>query len=137
MHASSQVSPQAWVGGQAGSPTHPPSSQRSPVVQNRPSSQAPVLATLPQVPSPSQTSSVQTLSSSVQGVPAAELPTAIPVGEPAAEEVWAEADFDEDFDEDFDDEPDEDLEQFERDLNRENIESDAEPTDEFDEDEDF
>ncbi len=72
----------------------------------------------------------------VDGIPAAEAPLAIPVGEPAAEEVWDEADFDEDFDEDFDDEPDEDLEQFERDLNRENIESDAEPTDEFDE-EDF
>lgn len=70
------------------------------------------------------------------GVPAAELPTAVPVGEPVEEETWDEADFDEEFDEDFDDEPDEDLQQFERELNNPTLESDAEPTDEFD-DEDF
>lgn len=57
------------------------------------------------------------------------------VGEPAEEEVWDEADFDEDFDEDFENEPDEDLEKFERELDSENIEQQAEP-DEFDE-EDF
>lgn len=62
--------------------------------------------------------------------------TLLPPGEEVADdEVWDDADFDEEFDEDFDDEPDEDLEQFERELNNENLQSNAEP-DEFDE-EDF
>jgi hypothetical protein len=73
-HASSsslQVSPQALVGGQVGSPMQLLSSQRSPVVQNSPSSHAPVLGSCAHVPSPSQASSVQTLPSDEHGVPAA------------------------------------------------------------------
>lgn len=70
------------------------------------------------------------------GLAAADGSTLLPPGEEATDdEVWDDADFDEEFDEDFDDEPDEDLEQFERELNSENIQSEKEP-DEFDE-EDF
>src|SRR6185369_4951057 len=66
---SSQVSPHACVGGHAGSPTHWPSSQWSFVVQNSWSSQEALLATLPQLPAPSQTSSVHGLPSLWHGVP--------------------------------------------------------------------